>query len=160
MATSTNPSPSTSPKPEAAHQLSIYSNDYNDTEKQIQVNIWNYDPAWKTEYWVDGKSKGALEQFEGFDPKAYATLLGPDLPKPRGFAEPRMTDHLFKAIVPVKTKKIKVVATDRFGKKSLEGEVLMVDRDIFLMICFQMISHRIQAFFFLWEWIIQTVKCF
>ena len=102
---------------EAAHQLSIYSNDYNDTEKQIQVNIWNYDPAWKTEYWVDGKSKGALEQFEGFDPKAYATLLGPDLPKPRGFAEPRMTDHLFKAIVPVKTKKIKVVATDRFGKK-------------------------------------------
>ncbi|HQV56330.1 MAG TPA: calcineurin-like phosphoesterase C-terminal domain-containing protein, partial [Chitinophagaceae bacterium] len=86
-------------------------------EKQLQVNIWNYDPAWKTEYWIDGKSKGPLEQFEGFDPLAYATLLGPELPKPRGFAEPRKTDHLFKAIVPSTAKKVKIVVTDRFGKK-------------------------------------------
>ena len=99
------------------HQFSIHANDYNDKEKQIQVNIWNYDPAWKTEYWIDGKSKGPLEQFEGFDPLAYATLLGPELPKPRGFAEPRKTDHLFKAIVPSKAKKVKIVVTDRFGKK-------------------------------------------
>lgn len=102
---------------EAEHQLHIFSNDYNDTQKQIQVNIWNYDPKWKTEYWVDDVNKGALEQFEGFDPQAYKTLLGPDLPKPRGFAEPRKTDHLFKALIPATAKKIKVVATDRFGKK-------------------------------------------
>ena len=39
------------------------------------------------------------------------------LPKPRGFAEPRKTDHLFKAIVPSTAKKVKIVVTDRFGKK-------------------------------------------
>lgn len=99
------------------HQLNIFANDYNATQKQIQVNIWNYDLEWETEYWVDGVSKGALEQYEGFDLQAYAALLGPELPKARGFAEPRMTDHLFKALVPSSAKKIKVVVTDRFGKK-------------------------------------------
>jgi hypothetical protein len=100
---------------EANHQMSIFLNDYNETQQQLLVNIWNHDPAWKTTYSVDGIDKGALEQFEGFDPFAYKTLLGPELPKPRGFAEPRKTEHLFKAIVPAGTKKITVNATDRFG---------------------------------------------
>jgi hypothetical protein len=39
------------------------------------------------------------------------------LPKPRGFAEPRKTEHMFKAMIPATTKEIKVIATDRFGKK-------------------------------------------
>lgn len=100
----------------ADHQMKIFVNDAND-QKQLQVNIWNHDPEWKTEYWVDGNHKGSLEQFEAFDPLAYSTLLGPDLPKPRGFAEPRKTEHMFKAMVPAATKEIKVIATDRFGKK-------------------------------------------
>jgi hypothetical protein len=60
--------------------------------------------------------RGALEQFEGFDPVAYAKMLGPNLPKPRGFAEPKETNHLFKALVPVNAKEITVQAIDRFGK--------------------------------------------
>lgn len=104
----------------ASHQMKIFTNDYNASQKQVLVNIWNHDPEWKTEFNVDGISKGALEQFEGFDPMAYKTLLGPDLPKPRGFAEPRKTDHLFKAIIPADAKEIMVTATDRFGKKFTE----------------------------------------
>jgi len=100
----------------ADHQMKIFVDDANN-QKQLQVNIWNYDPEWKTEYWVDGSPKGSLEQFEGFDPLAYSTLIGPELPKPRGFAEPRKTEHMFKAMVPAATKEIKVIATDRFGKK-------------------------------------------
>lgn len=102
------------------HQMKIFMNDYNAKEKQVLVNIWNHDPEWRTEYSIDGETKGALEQFEGFDPAAYKTLVGPDLPKPRGFAEPRKTDHLFKAIVPADAKQIVVTATDRFGKKFTE----------------------------------------
>ena len=101
----------------ADHQFNIFVSDYNATHKLIKVNIWNYDPAWKTEYAIDGIKKGPLEQYEGFDPVAYATLLGQDLPKPRGFAEPKMTDHLFRAFVPVFTKEVTVTATDRFGKQ-------------------------------------------
>ena len=100
----------------ADHQLNIFI-DEQDDQKRMQVNIWNHDPAWTTEYWVDGVRKGALEQAEAFDPLAYATLLGPDLPKPRGFAEPRKTEHMFKAMIPASAKEIKVIATDRFGKK-------------------------------------------
>jgi hypothetical protein len=100
----------------ADHQMKIFVNDAND-QKQLQVNIWNHDPEWKTEYWVDGSNQGSLEQFEGFDPLAYSTLIGPELPKPRGFAEPRKTEHMFKAMIPATTKEIKVIATDRFGKK-------------------------------------------
>jgi hypothetical protein len=98
------------------HQLKTFVDDKNG-QKQLQVNIWNYDPEWNTEYWIDGVRKGSLEQFDGFDPLAYETLLGPDLPKPRGFAEPRKTEHMFKAIIPNTATEIKVVATDRFGKK-------------------------------------------
>ena len=101
---------------EENHQLKIFVENVNG-EKQVHVNIWNHDPEWKTEYWIDGASKGALEQFTGFDPQAYASLLGPDLPKPRGFAEPRKTEHMFKASIPSSTREIMVTATDRFGKK-------------------------------------------
>ncbi|MDQ3683762.1 MAG: calcineurin-like phosphoesterase C-terminal domain-containing protein, partial [Bacteroidota bacterium] len=101
----------------ADHQFNIFVSDFNEVQKLVKVNIWNNDPAWKTEYWVDGIQKGSLEQYEGFDPVAYATMLGKDLPKPRGFAEPRMTDHLFRAFVPVSAKEITITATDRFGKK-------------------------------------------
>ncbi|MEO8403189.1 MAG: calcineurin-like phosphoesterase family protein [Chitinophagaceae bacterium] len=85
--------------------------------KNVVTNIWNYDPEWKAEYWIDDVSKGALPQSPGTDPYATATLLGPELPKPRAFAEPKFTDHLFKTTVPVDAKEIKIVATDRFGKK-------------------------------------------
>jgi hypothetical protein len=101
----------------ADHQLKIFVENADASSKKVSVNIWNHDPAWKTEYWIDGTSKGALEQFEGFDPLAYSTLLGPDLPKPRGFAEPRKTEHMFRATIPSTATEIKVVATDRFGKK-------------------------------------------
>ncbi len=101
----------------ADHQLKIFVNDFNETQKQAIVNIWNADPQWKNEYFVDGVSKGSLQQFSGFDPYAYNTLFGPEMPKARAFAEPNMTDHLFRAVLPAGAKNIKVIATDRFGKK-------------------------------------------
>lgn len=101
----------------STHQMNIFVNDADASQKQVQVNIWNHDPEWKTEYWVDGVKKGSLEQFDGFDPVAYATLLGPEKPKPRGFAEPRKTEHMFKAMVPSSAKEIRIVATDRFGRQ-------------------------------------------
>lgn len=101
----------------ADHQFKIFISDYNAQQKQVKVNIWNFDPAWKTEYAVDGIKKGSLERFEGFDPVAYEKLLGADLPKSRGFAEPKMTDHLFRAFIPVSAKEFSITVTDRFGKQ-------------------------------------------
>jgi hypothetical protein len=100
----------------ADHQLSMLVQDAPGGNKEVQVNIWNYDPAWKIEYWVDNVPQN-LEQVMGFDGQAVALYKGPELPKPRGFAEPKKTDHLFTAQWPATAKEIKVVATDRFGKQ-------------------------------------------
>src|SRR5690606_15716239 len=97
--------------------FSIHTKKLTDNSNEVLVNIWNHDSAWQTNYTVDGVQKGSLEQIEGFDPIAYATLLGPDLPKPRGFAEPKKTKHLFKAVLPANATQVTVTATDRFGKQ-------------------------------------------
>ena len=102
---------------EPSYQMQSYISDVDASTKLLQVNIWNHDPQWQTEYWVDGANKGSLTQFAGVDPQATKTLLGPNLPKPRGFAEPKMTGHLFKASFPSSAKEITIVATDRFGIK-------------------------------------------
>ena len=98
------------------YQMKVYADKYDETQTMVKVNIWNHDPQWKTEYYVDGVLTGNLEQFDGFDPIAFTTLSGPSLPKQRGFAEPKQTSHLFRAFVPSSAKEVKVVATDRFGK--------------------------------------------
>jgi len=107
------------------YQMKIHASDFDASQKQVIVNIWNHDPEWKTEYFVDSVSKGTLEQFEGFDPDAYKNFLGPDLPKTRSFAEPKNTKHLFKAMVPASAKEMKVIATDRFGKQFVAVQTLM-----------------------------------
>ncbi len=101
----------------ADHQMNIFADPVNGASRQVLVNIWDHDPAWKTECWVDGQLQGALEQITTFDPVAYATLIGPDLPKTRGFAEPRKTEHMFRAFVPATAKEVKIVATSRFGRQ-------------------------------------------
>ncbi|MDB5229638.1 MAG: metallophosphoesterase [Chitinophagaceae bacterium] len=101
----------------ADHQISASVITTDSGTKQIVVNIWNYDPAWKNEYKVNGISKGSLEQFTGYDPVAYGAFLGPNMPAARGFAEPKLTDHLFRAVLPAEAKEVVITATDRFGKE-------------------------------------------
>lgn len=116
-------------KPED-YQMKIHVSDLNDKEKQVIVNIWNFDTAWKQEYIVDGISKGALVQMEGYDPQAYKNFLGPELPKSRGFAEPHLTNHLFTANIPVTAKEVTVMATDRFGKKYSETRQIQKAKEL------------------------------
>ena len=96
-------------------QMELHISDFSIEQKQVLANIWNADPSWKTECWVDGNMIGSMEQFDGYDPDAYAAFLGPKLPAKRSFAEPKMTAHLYKAYVSPKAKEVKIIATDRFG---------------------------------------------
>jgi len=97
-------------------QLSIYV-DTLSNQKRLIANVWNYDPEWKVEYFLDGKAMGALAQQDGFDPLSVKLYKGDQLPNPRPFVEPVSTDHLFLAHFNTSVKKVKVVATDRFGEK-------------------------------------------
>lgn len=97
-------------------QVHIYVDDLTN-QKRLIANVWNWDPEWKVEYFLDGKAIGPLEQQKGYDPLSVSLYKGDKLPAGRTFPEPSKTDHLFVAHFEPSIKKIKVVATDRFGEK-------------------------------------------
>ncbi len=86
-------------------------------QRRILANVYNWDPQWKVEYYIDGQYKGKMENQMGMDPLAVKLYKGPELPAGRTFPEPRDTDHLFMAHVGTDVKSVKVVVTDRFGDK-------------------------------------------
>jgi len=97
-------------------QLKVYVDKLTDQTRLI-ANIWNWDPAWKVEYFLDDKPMGVLKNEIGFDPLSVTLYKGDLLPAGRHFPEPRETDHLFVTHFEPSVKKVKVVATDRFGEK-------------------------------------------
>lgn len=97
-------------------QIHIYVDDLTN-QKRLIANVWNWDPKWKVEYFLDEKSMGLLEQQKGYDPLSVSLYKGDTLPKGRTFPEPSKTDHLFVAHFEPSVKVVRVVATDRFGEK-------------------------------------------
>lgn len=101
---------------EKSKQVSIYVETLTN-QKRLIANVWNWDPEWKVEYFLDNKAMGILEQQKGFDPLAVQLYKGDKMPVTRSFAEPKKMDHLFMAHFNPEVKNVKVVATDRFGEK-------------------------------------------
>jgi hypothetical protein len=99
------------------HQLSLFIQKNEAGQDEMVANVFNWDPEWKVEWWLDDVAKGEITNTPGFDPLAVATLKGPALPVARAFAEPKKTDHLFSQLLTPGFKKVKVRATDRFGNK-------------------------------------------
>jgi hypothetical protein len=100
-------------------QIHIYVDELTN-QKRLIANVWNWDPQWKVEYFLDGKPMGNLTQEIGYDPLSVKLMKGDKLPERRAFPEPRKTNHIFVAHFEPSVKKIKVVATDRFGEKFTE----------------------------------------
>lgn len=101
---------------EKDHQLSIDIQELTNQKRMI-VNVWNWDPEWKVEWWADEKFMGELEQQMGYDPLAVKLYKGENMPKRRSFAEPTRTDHLFVSHFGVAVRSVKIKVTDRFGNK-------------------------------------------
>ncbi|MEJ5993825.1 calcineurin-like phosphoesterase family protein [Pedobacter sp. Du54] len=97
------------------HQVSIDIENLNN-QKRIIANVWNYDPEWKVECFLDGKAV-IMEKQIGFDPEAVRLYKGDKLPLGRTFPEPSRTDHLFMVHCDPSVSSVKVVVTDRFGEK-------------------------------------------
>ncbi len=97
------------------HQVSLDIENLTN-QKRVIANVWNYDPEWKVECFLDGKSV-TMEKQIAFDPEAVRLYLGDKLPASRPFAEPSRTDHLFMVHCEPSVKTVKVVVTDRFGAK-------------------------------------------
>lgn len=97
-------------------QVSLYVETLTN-QKRVIANVWNWDPQWKVEYFLDGKAMGTMEQQKGYDPLAVQLYKGDKMPATRSFAEPKKMDHLFMAHFSPEVKNVKVVVTDRFGEK-------------------------------------------
>ncbi len=99
------------------HQLRVYgmgkSPEYPDA---VMANVWNWDPAWRIEWYEDGKARGPMKQLTAFDPLAIELHKGAELPAKHKWVEPTLTDHLFICTPASGAKQVIVKATDRFGK--------------------------------------------
>ncbi len=88
------------------------------TDKQkpeyFSVNVWNWDPAWKVEWFENGESKGEMFRDVAFDPLSIELHLGLTKPATRGWVEPMLTDHMFFAKPSAPNSKITIQVTDRF----------------------------------------------
>ena len=98
------------------HQIRIYSKGKSGTAPdEIIVNVWNWDPKWKIEWYEDDTFKGSMEQRVALDPWAIELYAGAELPVKHKFVDPSPADHLFFAKPSINSKQIRVKATDRFG---------------------------------------------
>ncbi len=96
------------------YQMKVYA-DTPDFPGQIVANVWDYDPAWKVEYYEDGALVGAMERFTAQDPLAKELYKDPaSLKRQWVYAAP--SDNMFKATISCNAKTAEVRITDRFGR--------------------------------------------
>ncbi|MEG2770735.1 MAG: calcineurin-like phosphoesterase family protein [Alistipes sp.] len=100
------------------YQMALYSGTQHPEFSGYAVaNIWASDPAWRIEFFLDGKAGGQAERFETYDPRArqmYASTEHLD----HKWIYPSISDHYYRVPLPEGTRHIEVVATDRFGRTS------------------------------------------
>lgn len=96
------------------YQMKVYA-DIPEYPGQIVANIWDYDPAWKVEYFEDGVKVCDMERFKAHDPLAKDLYKDPSSLK-RTWVHSSPTDNMFKAKIAENAKVLEVRATDRFGR--------------------------------------------
>ena len=97
------------------YQMRIYPiGAVKEKSEEFAVNIWNWDPSWKVEWFEDDTYKGELPHEVSFDPLSIALHAGLDNPSKRGWVDPVLTDHMFFGKPSPSAQKIIVQATDRF----------------------------------------------
>lgn len=92
--------------------------------KEFIVNVFNYDPLWRVEWYEDNELMGEMERFYGEDPLA-KRLYVPGENKRYNWLGVGKTYHLFKAKPQKRDSKIRVEVTDRFNKKFTEDLVTL-----------------------------------
>ena len=81
----------------------------------VTVNVWNYDPAWKVRWYEDGRCRGEMTRYTGYDESIcdYVARYGDRFKyKYIGAAQ---TEHLFYAVPSSPDAEVRVEVTDRFG---------------------------------------------
>ena len=96
------------------YQMKVYVDD-EQHQGYVVANIWDYDPAWKVEYFEDGVKVCDMEQFKTQDPLARELYKDPSSLK-RTWVYAAPTENMFRAKHSAQAKTLEVRATDRFGR--------------------------------------------
>jgi hypothetical protein len=99
----------------ADHQMRLTRVE-QDGEERILANVWDADDEWTITWYEDGIRRGKMTQNTGIDPMVRELYAGEDRPKKHSWVEPQPTDHLFFAPYNSDADRIRVEATDRFGR--------------------------------------------
>lgn len=96
------------------HQIKVYANNpvY---PGEVVVNVFDYDPEWKVEYFEDGVKVCDMSRFEGKDPLAMELYKDPSSLK-RGWVCAILTQNLLRAPMGENASEREVRVTDRFGR--------------------------------------------
>jgi hypothetical protein len=110
---------------EKKHQMRIYPvGAVKEKADHLAVNVWNWDPQWKVEWFEDGKSMGTMTQESALDPLSVELHLGTAKPAKHKWVEPQLTEHLFFAKPTESAKRVTIKITDRFNNIFKEEVVL------------------------------------
>ena len=96
------------------YQMKVYT-DLADYPGEIIANVWDYDPAWKVEYFEDGVKVCDMERFKAQDPLAKELYKDPSSLK-RTWVYAAPTDNMFRAKISETAKTQEIRVTDRFGR--------------------------------------------
>ncbi len=95
--------------------------DHEDYPGWAVAHVWDYDDAWKVEYWEDGVKICDMERFSGKDPVAKAEFADPSQYK-ISWVACWPTPNLFKAKFNPDAEKHEVRIIDRFGRIHIIGD--------------------------------------
>ena len=86
--------------------------------ESVVVNVWDYDPCWRIEWYEDGKYKGVMPQVEEYSPLHTAEIearykaLGREVSQ---YKRTRLARHYFAQKPSPDAETVRVNVTDRFG---------------------------------------------
>lgn len=94
-------------------QMKVYApGTYASRPKAVVVNVWNWDPQWKVQWYEDDKLMGSMQQVTDYDADALKHL---NASTEYTWMRARLTDHLFTATPAPSAKTVKVEVINRFG---------------------------------------------
>lgn len=87
--------------------------------EHLVVNVWDFDPKWKIEWYENGNHKGLMEQVYELSPIHTAEIKAkyePTGKEPKVYRLTQRAMHYFAAKPSAEAKEITIVITNRFGK--------------------------------------------
>ena len=85
----------------------------------VVANVWDWDPAWKVEWYEDGRYMGKMDKVEEFSPLHIAEMKAKYEPlgkEPSSWKTTRVGEHYFAATPSQYAKTVTVAVTGRFGQ--------------------------------------------